>query len=104
MRVVAANRSALLLRLSAARGRIGFFEFTHLNSLVRVFALFLELVSQAFPDDLFVIQLDNGGFHKAKKLQIPHNVILMFQPVRSLDLKSRACGRAHSAPPDLSRV
>jgi transposase len=24
--------------------------------------------------------LDNGGFHKAKKLKIPSNVILMFQP------------------------
>ncbi|MEW6499251.1 MAG: transposase [Cyanobacteriota bacterium] len=26
------------------------------------------------------IQLDNGRFHKAKKLKIPENIILMFQP------------------------
>ena len=55
-----------------------FFEFTHLNS--QCFQIFLELVSQNFPDDLLVIQLDNGGFHKAKKLQVPKNIILMFQP------------------------
>jgi len=24
--------------------------------------------------------LDNGGFHKAKRLQVPENVILLFQP------------------------
>ena len=55
-----------------------FFEFTHLNS--QCFQIFLELVAQNFPDDLLIIQLDNGGFHKAKKLQVPQNIILMFQP------------------------
>ena len=55
-----------------------FFEFTHLNS--QCFQIFLKLVSQNFPDDLLIIQLDNGGFHKAKKLQVPQNIILMFQP------------------------
>ena len=30
-----------------------------------------------------IIQLDNGGFHKAKKTKIPHNIILMFQPFHS---------------------
>ena len=55
-----------------------FFEFTHLNS--QLFQIFLELVAQAFPDDLLIIQLDNGGFHKAKKLKVPENIILMFQP------------------------
>ncbi|GFE72340.1 IS630 family transposase [Chroococcus sp. FPU101] len=55
-----------------------FFEFTHLNS--DCFGVFLELVSQQFPDCVLIIQLDNGGFHKAKKLKIPDNIILMFQP------------------------
>jgi transposase len=55
-----------------------FFEFSHLNS--QCFQIFLELVSQTFPDDLLIIQLDNGGFHKAKKLKVPNNIILMFQP------------------------
>jgi transposase len=37
-------------------------------------------VSQEFADSILIIQLDNGGFHKAKKLKIPANIILMFQP------------------------
>lgn len=55
-----------------------FFEFSHLNS--ECFQIFLELVAQTFPDELLIIQLDNGGFHKAKKLKVPSNIILMFQP------------------------
>lgn len=55
-----------------------FFEFTHLNS--QCFEVFLELVSQQFADSILIIQLDNGGFHKAKKLKLPSNIILMFQP------------------------
>lgn len=55
-----------------------FFEFTHLNS--DCFEIFLNLVSQQFADSVLIIQLDNGGFHKAKRLKIPQNIILMFQP------------------------
>ena len=55
-----------------------FYEFTHLNS--QCFQIFLELVSQQFADSVLIIQLDNGRFHKAKKLKIPDNIILMFQP------------------------
>lgn len=55
-----------------------FYEFTHLNS--QCFQIFLELVGQKFPDDILIIQLDNGGFHKARKLKIPDNIILMYQP------------------------
>ncbi len=29
---------------------------------------------------MLIIQLDNGGFHKAKKLKVPDNIVLMFQP------------------------
>ncbi len=61
-----------------ATGENFFFEFTHLNS--KCFQIFLELVSKNFPNDLLIIQLDNGGFHKAKKLRVPDNIILMFQP------------------------
>jgi hypothetical protein len=46
-----------------------FEEFTHLNS--QCFEIFLELVSEKFGDSLLIIQLDNGGFHKKKKLKIP---------------------------------
>jgi transposase len=55
-----------------------FYEFTHLNS--QCFPIFLELVAQKFADSILIIQLDNGGFHKAKKLKIPANIIPMFQP------------------------
>ena len=33
-----------------------------------------------------MIQLDNGRFHLAKKLQIPENVVLLFQPPYSPDV------------------
>ena len=33
-----------------------------------------------------MIQLDNGRFHSAKKLQIPNNVVLLFQPPYSPDV------------------
>jgi len=55
-----------------------FFEFSHLNT--DCFQMFLDLVSQQFQDNLLIIQLDNGGFHKAKRLKVPSNIILMFQP------------------------
>lgn len=55
-----------------------FFEFSHLNT--DCFQVFLNLVSQQFQNDLLIIQLDNGGFHKAKRLKVPSNIILLFQP------------------------
>lgn len=55
-----------------------FFEFSHLNT--DCFQAFLNLVSETFKDDLLIIQLDNGRFHKAKRLRVPDNIILMFQP------------------------
>lgn len=55
-----------------------FFEFTHLNT--DCFQVFLNLVSQHFADSFLIIQLDNGAFHKAKRLQVPSNIILLFQP------------------------
>jgi transposase len=59
-------------------GESFFYEFTHLNS--QCFQIFLELVSEYFADSILIIQLDNARFHKAKKLKIPENIILMFQP------------------------
>lgn len=59
-------------------GESFFYEFTHLNT--DCFQVFLNLVSDQFTDDVLIIQLDNGGFHKAKRLQVPQNIILLFQP------------------------
>ena len=61
-----------------------FLEFSHLDA--DCFQIFLEQFSQAHPHSLNVIQLDNGRFHFAKKLQIPENVVLLFQPPYSPDI------------------
>jgi transposase len=42
--------------------------------------VFLELFSQRKSDELSIIVLDNGAFHKAKKLVIPVNIRLVFLP------------------------
>ena len=55
-----------------------FFEFSHLNT--DCFQIFLNLISEQFKDSLLIIQLDNGAFHKAKRLNVPSNIILLFQP------------------------
>lgn len=55
-----------------------FYEFTHVNT--DCFQAFLKLLAQRYPDDLLIIQLDNAGCHKAKRLQVPQNIILLFQP------------------------
>ncbi|MDZ8084065.1 MAG: hypothetical protein RMY16_00485 [Nostoc sp. DedQUE12b] len=39
-----------------------------------------------YPNSLSVLQVDNGLFHKAKPLQIPENIILLFQLAHSLEL------------------
>lgn len=61
-----------------------FLEFSHLDA--DCFQIFLEQLSQAYPHSLNVIQLDNGRFHSAKKLQIPNNIVLLFQPPYSPDV------------------
>jgi DDE superfamily endonuclease len=61
-----------------ATGEHFFYEFTHLNT--DCFQVFLNLVSEQFHDSLLIIQLDQAGCHRAKRLQIPPNIILMFQP------------------------
>jgi putative transposase len=40
----------------------------------------LELFAQAHPEDMHIIQLDNGGCHQGLDLSLPENVILLFQP------------------------
>ncbi len=57
--------------------RYFFFEFSYLNT--DCFQIFLNLISQQFKDTLLIIHLDNGAFHKAKRLKVPSNLILLFQ-------------------------
>ena len=47
------------------------------------FEKFLELFASEYPEDLHLIQVDNGGFHNSLNLSIPENVILLFQPAYS---------------------
>lgn len=50
------------------------------------FQIFLNEFAKENPKELKVIFLDNGAFHKAKKLQIPNNICLIFLPPYSPEL------------------
>jgi hypothetical protein len=63
-----------------ATGENFFYEFSHLNS--DCFQVFLNLVARQYPDSI-IMQVDGAGCHRAKKLKIPSNIILMFQPAHS---------------------
>ena len=62
-------------------GESFFYEFCHLDTVC--FEKFLELFVQAYPQDIHIIQLDNGCCHQALDLSLPENVILLFQPPHS---------------------
>jgi hypothetical protein len=53
-------------------------QFSHVDT--ECYQQFLNEFSKAYPDSLNVLQVDNGRFHKAKRLQVPENIILLFQP------------------------
>lgn len=53
-------------------------QFSHVDT--DCYQQFLDEVSKAYPDSLNILQVDNGRFHKAKGLQLPENIILLFQP------------------------
>ena len=61
-----------------ATGEPFFYEFTHRNS--ECFQVFLDWVSEPYKDCILIMQLDQAGAHRAKRLQIPPNIILRFQP------------------------
>jgi hypothetical protein len=69
-----------------------FYEFTHLNS--DCFEVFLDLVSEQYKESILIIQLDQAGAHKAKRLRIAEKIILMFQPSHSLETNPYAFGGA----------
>jgi len=50
------------------------------------FQIFLNELSKKKPDELKVIVLDNGAFHKGKSLIIPKNIVLVFLPPYSPEL------------------
>ena len=50
------------------------------------FQLYLDMFSNHNPTELKVVVLDNGAFHKSKRLKIPENIILIFLPPYSPEL------------------
>jgi len=67
-----------------ATGEHFVWQFSHVDP--DCFQLFLEQFSLRYADTLNILQVDNGLFHTAKKLRIPDNVILLFQPPHSPEL------------------
>jgi transposase len=50
------------------------------------FQVFLNEFSACHADEFKIIVLDNGAFHKARALQIPQNISLLFLPPYSPEL------------------
>ena len=50
------------------------------------FQIFLKELAEKNPKMLIIMVLDNGSFHKAKKLKIPDNIKLVFLPPYSPEL------------------
>ena len=65
-------------------GESFFLELSHLNS--ECFQIFLDEFHSSYPDDFIIMPLDNGAFHKAKKLVVPDNIMLLFIPPYSPEL------------------
>lgn len=61
-----------------------FLEFSHMDSAC--FQVYLREFARTYPEDLHIIQLDNRPLHTAKKLQVPPNIVLLFQPAHSPEL------------------
>jgi transposase len=50
------------------------------------FQIFLDTLSLQNLEELKIMVLDNGAFHKAQKLKIPDNIVLVFLPPYSPEL------------------
>ena len=59
-------------------------EFSHLDGLC--FQIFLDQLAWEYPDNLNVVQLDNGRFHHSNNIKISDNILLIFQPPYSPEL------------------
>ncbi len=53
-------------------------EFSHLDT--PYFETFLELFSKAYPEEIQILQIDNAPSHTTEYLNLPENLILLFQP------------------------
>lgn len=53
-------------------------EYSHLDG--DCFEDFLRRLSQKYPNELHLVQVDNAPGHRSQQLEIPENVLLLFQP------------------------
>ena len=74
----------LFVAFSPINGTSFLLELPYCNT--DCFELFLNEFSLINPQELKVIVLDNGAFHKAKRLKVPKNIILVFLPPFSPEL------------------
>lgn len=58
-------------------GELFLLEFSHLDSAC--FESFLQELAHRYDQDLHMIQVDNAMAHRARDLQVPNNVVLVFQ-------------------------
>jgi transposase len=70
--------------VAPATGDSFFFEYSHLDG--DCFEHFLQQMAQQFPEFLNVIQLDGAGAHIKASIEIPDNIVLLFQPAHSPEL------------------
>jgi transposase len=56
------------------------------TSNAEIMTIFLERVSQQFPDFFLVMQMDGAGWHRSHNVQVPENIRLLFQPPYSPEL------------------
>lgn len=59
-------------------------EMPHCNA--ETFQIYLNEFSKKSPDEFKILLLDNGSFHKAKRLTISENIALLFIPPYSPEL------------------
>lgn len=59
-------------------------EFPYCNT--DCFEQYLQLLSLHKPTEFKILLVDNATFHKAKRLKIPENIALLFQPPYSPEL------------------
>ena len=65
-------------------GESFFYEFSHLDTVCM--EKYLDLFAEKYPDDLHIIQLDNGALNQSLNMPIPENIIFWFQPPYSPEL------------------
>lgn len=70
--------------VSPGTGESFFFEYSHLDKIC--FEDFLHRISETFPQYLNVIQMDGAPAHIAQDIEIPDNIVLLFQPPHSPEL------------------